>query len=309
MAALPEKRDIKSFLKVAFLPGKTTFLLLFVWLLYWAWVLVGAAIFQAQENPYRREEEATALGQGELTYFEAIYFTHVFMSTVGYGDIVPVSNGGRAIVFVWSFIGSAVWGVFVYGFITKLTNWVYYGIVWNLIHLFGKNKTTNSNDSRMARLEEWGNIGGQQLFFAPPQKRSDEKRVPSPEQAEATTTEDKHERVQLAEEKYGEEKEPPREMKKEATMRSLKKVAKRERAVAKPPPVERAEHTWLTIFALILAALVIWAVIHVVGAAVFYKLEPNLGNLGDYTPNTFGNVFYFAFITSQTAGACCLAHR
>jgi hypothetical protein len=44
--------------------------ILVVWALLWVWMLVGAAIFQAIENPTRREPEATAFLQGELTYSE-----------------------------------------------------------------------------------------------------------------------------------------------------------------------------------------------------------------------------------------------
>lgn len=60
------------------------------WLILW---LVGARIFQDFEKPY----------QG-WTYFDGVYFTYVSLTTIGYGDITPVSNGGKSFWVFWALL-------------------------------------------------------------------------------------------------------------------------------------------------------------------------------------------------------------
>ncbi|KAK0617223.1 hypothetical protein B0T14DRAFT_538820 [Immersiella caudata] len=60
------------------------------WLVLW---LVGAKIFQVCEGPY----------QG-WTYFDAFYFAFVSLTTIGYGDITPVSNGGKSFWVFWALL-------------------------------------------------------------------------------------------------------------------------------------------------------------------------------------------------------------
>ncbi|KLU92170.1 hypothetical protein MAPG_11116 [Magnaporthiopsis poae ATCC 64411] len=61
-----------------------------VWLVLW---LLGAFIFKNSEEPY----------QG-WTYFDGVYFCFVSLTTIGYGDITPVSNPGRAFFVFWSLL-------------------------------------------------------------------------------------------------------------------------------------------------------------------------------------------------------------
>lgn len=60
------------------------------WLLLW---LVGAKIFQTCEDPYQA-----------WTYFDAFYFAFVSLTTIGYGDITPVSNGGKSFWVFWALL-------------------------------------------------------------------------------------------------------------------------------------------------------------------------------------------------------------
>ncbi|KAK1759579.1 outward-rectifier potassium channel TOK1 [Echria macrotheca] len=60
------------------------------WVVLW---LVGAKIFQECELPY----------QG-WTYFEAFYFAFVSLTTIGYGDVTPVSNGGKSFWVFWALL-------------------------------------------------------------------------------------------------------------------------------------------------------------------------------------------------------------
>ncbi|KAK0739121.1 hypothetical protein B0T21DRAFT_435635 [Apiosordaria backusii] len=60
------------------------------WTALW---LGGARIFQACEEPY----------QG-WTYFDGIFFCFVSLTTIGYGDIVPVSNAGKSFWVCWALL-------------------------------------------------------------------------------------------------------------------------------------------------------------------------------------------------------------
>lgn len=61
-----------------------------VWLILW---LVGAAIFQQCEVTY----------QG-WTYFDGFYFAFVSLTTVGYGDVTPISPAGKSFFVFWSLL-------------------------------------------------------------------------------------------------------------------------------------------------------------------------------------------------------------
>lgn len=59
-------------------------------LLLW---FVGAVVFMECE----REEQG-------WSYFDALYFTFVVLLTIGYGDLTPVSNSGKAFFVIWSLL-------------------------------------------------------------------------------------------------------------------------------------------------------------------------------------------------------------
>lgn len=61
-----------------------------VWLILW---LVGAAIFQQCEVRY----------QG-WTYFDGFYFAFVSLTTIGYGDVTPISPAGKSFFVIWSLL-------------------------------------------------------------------------------------------------------------------------------------------------------------------------------------------------------------
>ncbi|KAI1304011.1 hypothetical protein F5Y03DRAFT_180414 [Xylaria venustula] len=60
------------------------------WAALW---LVGAKIFQECEAPYQN-----------WTYFDGIYFSFQAMTTIGYGDVTPVSNAAKAFFVFWSLL-------------------------------------------------------------------------------------------------------------------------------------------------------------------------------------------------------------
>ncbi|KAL2135782.1 hypothetical protein VTI74DRAFT_6987 [Chaetomium olivicolor] len=60
------------------------------WLVLW---MVGAKIFQECEDRY----------QG-WTYFDGLYFAYVSLTTIGYGDVTPVSNAGKSFWVFWGLL-------------------------------------------------------------------------------------------------------------------------------------------------------------------------------------------------------------
>ncbi|KPM35068.1 hypothetical protein AK830_g11505 [Neonectria ditissima] len=60
------------------------------WLVLW---LLGAFIFVKCEQPYQ-----------DWTYFDGFYFCFVTLTTIGYGDVTPVSNAGKSFFVFWSLL-------------------------------------------------------------------------------------------------------------------------------------------------------------------------------------------------------------
>ncbi|KAM0331418.1 hypothetical protein ACHAQA_003091 [Verticillium albo-atrum] len=60
------------------------------WLALW---LFGALVFHACEKPYQ-----------PWTYFDAFYFAFISLTTIGYGDLSPISNAGRVFHVVWTLL-------------------------------------------------------------------------------------------------------------------------------------------------------------------------------------------------------------
>ncbi|KAJ9419359.1 hypothetical protein QL093DRAFT_2590998 [Fusarium oxysporum] len=62
----------------------------FTWLVLW---LVGAFVFQRAEKAYQ-----------DWSYFDALYFCFEAWTTIGYGDLTPISNAGRSFYVFWSLL-------------------------------------------------------------------------------------------------------------------------------------------------------------------------------------------------------------
>ena len=59
-------------------------------------------------------------------FFDAIYWATVSLTTVGYGDIYPISSAGRIVTMVSSFIGIAIValpsGILTAGYMNEIKN-------------------------------------------------------------------------------------------------------------------------------------------------------------------------------------------
>jgi potassium channel subfamily K len=60
------------------------------WLVLW---FVGAVVFRRFEKEYQK-----------WNYFDGVYFCFVTLTTIGYGDVTPISNGGKSFFVFWSLL-------------------------------------------------------------------------------------------------------------------------------------------------------------------------------------------------------------
>ncbi|KAK9425162.1 putative Potassium channel domain-containing protein [Seiridium unicorne] len=80
------------------------------WIVLW---LVGAKIFQESEAPYQ-----------SWTYFDAFYFAFTGLTTIGYGDLTPVSPCGKAFFVFWSLLALPTMTVLISNAGDTLVKWV-----------------------------------------------------------------------------------------------------------------------------------------------------------------------------------------
>ncbi|KAF6246256.1 hypothetical protein C6990_10265 [Nitrosopumilus sp. b3] len=105
-------------------------------------LLIGTVVIFLIESPHEDSEIKTML--------DAIWWTAATVTTVGYGDVVPITDLGRMIGVVFMFIGISILGIFISTIGASL-------IRTRLIH--GKQDMTNEEQhekimKRIQKLEE-----------------------------------------------------------------------------------------------------------------------------------------------------------
>ena len=68
-------------------------------------IIAGAALMYHIESPHPDAQIKTAL--------DAFWWTFATTTTVGYGDVVPVTDLGRTVAMIYMFFGIAIAGVFI----------------------------------------------------------------------------------------------------------------------------------------------------------------------------------------------------
>lgn len=80
------------------------------WVVLW---MVGAKIFQESEYPYQ-----------SWTYFDGFYFAFTGLTTIGYGDITPVSPSGKSFFVFWSLLALPTTTVLISNAGDTVVKWV-----------------------------------------------------------------------------------------------------------------------------------------------------------------------------------------
>ncbi|KAK0708210.1 hypothetical protein B0H67DRAFT_495255 [Lasiosphaeris hirsuta] len=80
------------------------------WLVLW---MAGARIFLSFEQPYQ-----------PWSYFDAFYFAFVSLTTIGYGDITPISNGGKSFWVFWALLALPTMTVLISNAGDTIVKWV-----------------------------------------------------------------------------------------------------------------------------------------------------------------------------------------
>ncbi|XP_032222948.2 uncharacterized protein LOC116604538 [Nematostella vectensis] len=94
------------------------------------------------ENQRNVEQFPPSFGRGA---WEGAWFSFITMTTVGYGDRVPLSNAGRLVALVWTLIGLVVLSIFMGQITTSLTTKVV--SMEQEIILYGTNVSALSNST------------------------------------------------------------------------------------------------------------------------------------------------------------------
>lgn len=110
------------------------------WLVLW---LVGAKIFQECEEPYQH-----------WSYFDAFYFCFTGLTTIGYGDLTPVSYAGKAFFVFWSLLALPTMTVLISNAGDTVVKWVRDGTLrlGNITILPGEGGIRNEFSSLLKRL-------------------------------------------------------------------------------------------------------------------------------------------------------------
>ncbi|KAK8116108.1 hypothetical protein PG984_012610 [Apiospora sp. TS-2023a] len=126
------------------------------WLVLW---LVGAKIFQECERPY----------QG-WSYFDAFYFCFTGLTTIGYGDLTPVSNSGKAFFVFWSLLALPTMTVLISNAGDTVVKWVQDGTLklGNITILPGEQGFKMEFESLLKRLSWGGVFKGKGIEERPP---------------------------------------------------------------------------------------------------------------------------------------------
>ncbi|KAG6880008.1 hypothetical protein C0992_008215 [Termitomyces sp. T32_za158] len=69
-----------------------------VWLIFWVFWMVGSAIFRTTEK---------------WTFGQAMYFCFISFTTIGYGDLTPVTPAGRSVFVFWALLGIATMTILI----------------------------------------------------------------------------------------------------------------------------------------------------------------------------------------------------
>lgn len=126
------------------------------WLVLW---LVGAKIFQECERPY----------QG-WSYFDAFYFCFTGLTTIGYGDLTPVSNSGKAFFVFWSLLALPTMTVLISNAGDTVVKWVRDGTLklGNITILPGEHGFKMEFESLLKRLSLGGVFKSERIEERPP---------------------------------------------------------------------------------------------------------------------------------------------
>ncbi|KAK7931399.1 hypothetical protein PG985_002111 [Apiospora marii] len=126
------------------------------WLVLW---LVGAKIFHECERPY----------QG-WSYFDAFYFCFTGLTTIGYGDLTPVSNSGKAFFVFWSLLALPTMTVLISNAGDTVVRWVRDGTLklGNITILPGEHGFKMEFESMLKRLSLDGVFKNERIEERPP---------------------------------------------------------------------------------------------------------------------------------------------
>eukprot|EP00163_Fabomonas_tropica_P005705 TRINITY_DN15328_c1_g1_i3.p2 TRINITY_DN15328_c1_g1~~TRINITY_DN15328_c1_g1_i3.p2 ORF type:complete len:357 (-),score=126.65 TRINITY_DN15328_c1_g1_i3:219-1268(-) len=76
-------------------------------------VMLGAIVFGSIEHPTVLDLGNGVVQHNNWNFFDALWFTFITMSTIGYGDLLPKTEGGRATACILALLGLGVVGTLI----------------------------------------------------------------------------------------------------------------------------------------------------------------------------------------------------
>jgi hypothetical protein len=217
----------------------------------------------------------------------------------GFGDIVPVTDGGRGFLYVWAFFGCGLWALITGAVVSLAYDWVLFGLVlWPMWHVrqhrrkrrlslhassggaghngAGRGDLEMSVVTTVAAMGQSG-MGGSLVEGAAVDLMAKDELVLSGGMSGVAMSTINASQVNEA---YG-----------DLNPSALEAQIKAQEVLS-----------WPAVSLLVLSGAVVYFGVHLVGAAVLLVVEPDLAfyKLPRYFPNNFGEGLYFTITSSQT---------
>jgi hypothetical protein len=224
----------------------------------------------------------------------------------GFGDVIPLTPGGRAFVSLWSAFGTALWLMFLTTLVSYMGDWIYVNLVlnaWWHIRQAKAGKKDAIDDPKQQSASD--SADSAERDSCPVDSLASDSSGVSCNDMELGECEERHSDDNNGDNDGGECDDD----KADAAMTKAKVKNNKEKKtkptgwddLVESRSVQDEVLSWYTLAILNVCALVLYFATHLLGAGVLYTLEPDLGNQGpSLTPVTFGNVFYMSLMASQT---------
>jgi hypothetical protein len=239
----------------------------------------------------------------------------------GLGDIIPVTDGGRILVCVWSFFGTALWLALLTSIVSFLCDFVYVEVILNSYWFLRVRRLQAQKDAAgsAASAASGDNRTPHQAGASPATTQADQARADQTRAMGGKTDGDDVDEEEDSEDDDddddGDDDDDVEKQEKKKKTEVMDGEGREEAPTWKEHVKDRSlmdeTLSWRSLFILNLVALTLYFVVHIICAGVFLGLEPHMGWLGEnLTPHSYSTYFYASFTYSQTicTSVSCACH-
>ncbi len=236
----------------------------------------------------------------------------------GLGDIIPVTDGGRILVCVWSFFGTALWLALLTSIVSFLCDFVYVELILNAYWFLRVRRLQAQKDSAAAGSAASDDnrtphqAGASTASTQADQARADQTRAKGGKTNgdDVDEEDDENSDSDIEDHDDVEKQEEKKKKTKEVVDGEGREEAPTWKEYVKDRSLMNETLSWRSLFILNLVALTLYFVVHIICAGVFLGLEPHMGWLGEnLTPHSYSTYFYASFTYSKTICTPCRVSR